>query len=277
MTGPAKATSCRRGLVVVALVTTLAAPDAVAQTRSSSFLGLTGGSTDAPDFWEGRTNYRLFPRPKGEVKAVMLFARFPDAESAESTQDLFKRLVPESAAFFKRASYGQMTLTVDARHKWVSMAEASTSGRYDGNKWDTHKEYIEEVVRKTGRDVDFSKYEIVYIVGSKNKGTPKSPTWLARPGRGIGTGSAEIRHAVTFGNDIREFANWSWQTLAHETGHVFGLPDLYSFTPGTSRYKDIQKYVGFWDVMGWQAPGSEYLAWHRSRYWADQAGRTRSA
>ena len=67
---------------------------------------------------------------------------------------------------------------------------------------------------------------------------------------------------MTFGNDIRG-PNWGWQALAHETGHVFGLPDLYSYKPGTGRYKDNQKYVGFWDLMGWPGAGSEYLAWHK--------------
>src|SRR5262249_31887037 len=106
------------------------------------------------------------------------------------------------------------------------------------------------------------KYDIVYVVGSKNKGTPISPTWLARPGTGIRVGMAEIRHAVTFGNDIRN-RNWGWQTLAHETGHVFGLPDLYNYKQDTLRHKDMQRHVGCWDVMGNQQAGSEYLAWHK--------------
>ena len=117
-------------------------------------------------------------------------------------------------------------------------------------------------MRKTGTNVDFSKYGIVYIVGSRNKGTPNSPTWLAPAGRGVRSGNAEIRHAVTFGNDVRNW-NWGWQTLAHETGHVFGLPDLYNHKVDTDRYKDIQRHVGCWDLMGCQMAGSEYLAWHK--------------
>src|SRR5262249_16924785 len=157
------------------------------------------------------------------IRAIMLFARFPDAEGEESTRDLYDRLVPEGAAFFKRASYGQMTLTVDIRHRWIAMDRPSTWEGYDQSKWDTHKAYVAEVVRKAGKDVDFGKYDIVYVVGSRNKGTPISPTWRAPVGRGIRAGNAEIRHAVTFGNDARD-RNWGWQTLTHETGHVFGLP-----------------------------------------------------
>jgi len=213
----------RYGLIVLVVATRFLATEAIAQTREGSFLGLTPGSGAAPEFWEGRTDYRLFLRPKGVVRAIMLFARFPDAETEEKTHDLYDWLVPEGVAYFNRASYGELTLTVDAHHRWVLMDNASTSGRYDGSKWETHKAYIAEVVRKTTTEVDFSKYKIVYIVASKNKGTPKSPTWRAWPGKGIRAGATEIRHAVTFGNDIREYANWGWQTLAHETGHKVSL------------------------------------------------------
>jgi M6 family metalloprotease-like protein len=153
-----------------------------------------------------------------------------------------------------------MSLTVDAHHRWIAMDQPST--RYDCTKWETHKAYIAEVVRKTGKDVDFSKYKIVYIVGSKNEGTPISPTWRAWPGDGVRAGAADVRHAVTFGNDCRN-VNHGWKTLAHETGHAFGLPDLYDFHPGSKVHKDIYHYVGCWDLMSWHPSSSGYLAWHK--------------
>lgn len=252
----------RIGPALLALAAGLLTAGAAAQTRRPSFLGLTIPPGRAPDFWEGPTDYRLLLRPKGEIRAIMLFARFPDAEAEESTRDLYNRLIPEGAAFFKRASYGEMSLTVDVRHRWIPMDRPSTSTSYDQGRFATHRTYVAEVVHKADRDIDFAKYDIIYIVGSRNKGTPKSPTWLARPGDGIRAGTAEIRHAVTFGNDCRN-PNWGWHTLAHETGHVFGLPDLYNHNVDTPRYKDFQRHVGCWDLMGNQQTGSEYLAWHK--------------
>jgi hypothetical protein len=61
-----------RGMVVLAVLATLTATDAAAQSRDRAFLGLTAGSKDARNFWEGQTNYQVFPRPNGVVKAVML-------------------------------------------------------------------------------------------------------------------------------------------------------------------------------------------------------------
>ncbi len=249
MTSPFLDGPGRRPLAALIVLASLPTTGAAGQTRDDRFLGLTAPRGTAPDFWEGRTNYRLFLRPTGEIRAILLFARFPDAEGEESTRDLYDRLVPEGAAFFTRASYGQMTLKVDVRHRWIALDRPSTWAGYDQSNWDTHRSYVAEAVRKAGKDVDFGKYDIVYIVASKDWGTPKSPTWRAHPGRGIRAGDAEIRHAVTFGNDVRN-RNWGWQTLTLETGHVFGLPDLYPFKVDTSRCKDFHRYGGCWDVMG---------------------------
>src|SRR5262245_9243158 len=99
----------RTGLLPLILIAALPAPIAWAQRREGGLLGLTPGPGTPPDFWEGWTNYRLFLRPKGELKAIMLFARFPDAESEESTQDLYNRLVPGGVAYFQKASFGELS------------------------------------------------------------------------------------------------------------------------------------------------------------------------
>jgi M6 family metalloprotease-like protein len=193
----------------------------------------------------------------------MLFAHFSDTTADETPADLYQRLVPQAQDFFARASYGKMTLKVDSRQQWIAMDHPSTWPDYKTSEFHTQRTHIAEVIHKAAKDVDFRKYDIVYVVDSRSPGMPNSPTFGAAVGDGIPVQGVEIRHGVTFGNDCRG-ANWGWETLCHETGHIFGLPDLYSFD-FSQPYKGIQKYVGFWDLMGFQAVGSEYIAWQKRK------------
>jgi len=239
----------------------VAAAPAQTSPVSESFLGLT--APDPGGLWEGRTDYKRSVRPIGKLRAIMLFAHFPDTTVEETTTSLYERLAPEGIAFFDRASYGKMSLKIDTLPRWISMDHASTWPNYSCREFQSHKTYLSEVIRKAASGVDFTRYDFVYVVGSHSLGMPNSPTFGAPAGQGIQIQGTEICHAVTFGNDIRG-DRWGWQTLAHETGHMFSLPDLCSFNY-SQPYKGIQRYVGFWDLMGFQAIGSEYLAWQKRK------------
>lgn len=249
--------------LLVALLIGLFYFSASPASQAQSFLGLTAGTAHHNGFWEGKTDYAFALRPSGRIRAIMLFARFTDAKVEEAPKDLYARLAPEGMAFFTRASYGKVTLQIDSVPRWIAMDHPSTWPDYSAKMFGTQKIYLEEAIRKAAKEVDFKPYDIVYVVGSQGPGMPNSPTWGAAEGDGIVIRGKEIRHAVTFGNDCR-IDRWGWQTLCHETGHVFGLPDLYSFDY-SQPYKGIQKYVGFWDTMGYQALGSEYLAWQKRK------------
>jgi M6 family metalloprotease-like protein len=234
------------------------------RTKPVGFLGLTSKPGEGERLTEGKTDYNVALRPAGKLRAVMLFARFPDTTREETTQDLYKRLAPEGIAFMKRASYGKVKLTIEPIHRWIPMDHPSTWENYNQRTFEGHHGYIQEVAQKLAEDVDFRQYDIVYIVGSYSPGCPISPTFIALPEEAPKVNGALIRHAVTFGNDCR-LPRWGWQTLAHETGHLFGLPDLYSYDKPTGRYKDGLRHVGAWDLMSYQAVGQEYCAWHKHK------------
>jgi len=231
--------------------------------EAQSFLGLTAGMARHDGLWEGKTDYGFALRPIGRIRAIMLFAHFSDTKTEETPKDLVARLAPEGMAYFARASYGKMMLQIDSLPHWIPMEHPSTWPNYSAAGFESQKTYLDEIIRKAAKEIDFTPYDIVYVVGSQSPGMPNSPTWGAPEGDGITIRRKEIRHAVTFGNDCRG-DRWGWQTLCHETGHICGLPDLYSFD-FSGPYKNIQKYVGFWDMMGFQALGSEYLAWQKRK------------
>ena len=214
---------------------------------------------------EAYTDPSLFPRATGELRAVMLFARFPDAETEETTQELCDLLVPGAQEYYDHASYGRLTFTVGSLNRWIPMDAASTSSDYDCSRFETHKGYIGEAMRKADGDADSSRYDIVYAVGSRSPGVHNSPTLFAEPGDGIAINGAEIRHAVTFGNDVWN-EHSGWRVLIHETSHVLGLPDLYGYATSS-----VHEYVGGWDPMGLLTNGSDYLPWHKRKLgWLDE-------
>ena len=218
---------------------------------------------------EGPTNASLHPPGTGTLKAVMLFARFSDGDQEETMRSLHGILVPDAAAFYEASSYGRMTLEVTPHFQWYDMEGVSTDPGYDCSQHDTHKRYVQEVVEAADEHVDFAGYDVIYVVANKAPGVFNSPTFNAHGGGGFRADGNEIRHAVTFGNDVRG-EDWGWQTLVHETGHVLGLPDLYSYAPADKAYKSHHPHTGSWSPMGFQKHSRHYLAWHKRKLgWLD--------
>lgn len=211
---------------------------------------------------EGRTNLESHPAAIGTVRAIMLFAKFPDGTEDLTPRELYEHLVPQAINHFKENSNGKLNLEVDADYRWWPIAKPSTDESYNYRKFETHRAYVAEIVSTADLEIDFSKYAIVYVVANHAKGWAISPTLNCDKDHAILADGNKIRHAVTFGNDSRG-KNWGWQTLVHETGHIFGLPDLYNHIPIKRTSQNVHLFVGSWDPMGHQGTGADFLAWHK--------------
>jgi M6 family metalloprotease-like protein len=198
----------------------------------------------------------------------MIFVDFPDAAAAESTTSLYNLLVPAATQWYANSSYGRVSLDVSAVHSWFRMPKSATS--YDfarGLTYEKHRAYIADAVHAADASVDFSKYDLVYIVAADSPAISFSPTFNVFAGGGVAADGTEIRNAVTFGQDIR-FPRWGAHVFEHETGHIFGLPDLYDF----SRSTNFLEFVGGWDTLSWVEPGAEFVAWEKWKLgWLDPA------
>jgi M6 family metalloprotease-like protein len=245
---------CILAVILLSTLFVLSAPE------EKVILGLASPS----DGWrgEGLTNTERNLRAVGTVRAMMLFAMFPDSEEGKTPRKLYDQLVPSAVQFFEKSSYGQFDLIVDAHFEWLAMKKPSTHPGYDNSRYKTYKAYVTEVMAAADPEVDFSAYSIVYVVASKSPGNPISPPFLVAPGKGVRGDGHEIRYAVTFGNDSRN-RGWTWQTLVHETGHILGLPDLYSYDFQEGGRKSTFQFVGSWDPMSYQRPEADFLAWHK--------------
>ncbi|UYQ63420.1 M6 family metalloprotease domain-containing protein [Streptomyces peucetius] len=226
-------------------------PARPASASACALEGKTGWTDEGHD-----TDRNQFQPSTGTRHVLTLFVDFPDAPATGSTESYESQLAP-AAAWLKRASYGRLQMENTALRRWIRMPADSTSYGFErGLTFETHEKYVRDAIRAADPYADFARYDMIYVVPTKTAAAiPFSPTYLYDPATpGITADGKRLKWAVTFGQDM-----WRWghKVAAHETGHTFGLPDLYSFTG------DTHQYVGGWDVMGNIAgPAPQYLGWH---------------
>ncbi|MDV5145964.1 M6 family metalloprotease domain-containing protein [Streptomyces sp. SBC-4] len=222
-------------------------PCALPRTAAHHSLGL--------DTWNGS-----YPRPTRTLDAVMIFLSFPDAAPLTTPAELAADHFPATSEYFDRASYGRFDLRPHPRSEWTRMPQASSA--YDIRRdWDSGKRaaYLRDAVAAADADVDFSRYDVVYLVADPDApGVDSDATKVVNLERPLEIDGAEIKRVVT----VFERHPPDRNVLAHETGHVFDLPDLYH-RPADGK-GDWDTHVGDWDVMGSQfglAP--DLFGWHK--------------
>jgi len=223
---------------------------------------------------EGTTNAALPLRPTGPVRALMLFVDFPDLHSSESMSPLYDRLVKRSRAWYDEVSYGRVHLEVAPVNRWFRMPHNLGSyGLRDGINWHEHHDYMADAIGAADATVDFSSYQVVYIVAARGTGVDRSPAFQAYPGSGIQADGTEIRYGATFFQDTRSDARYAANVFIHETGHILGLPDLYGTSADpNANYWSMFRFAGGWDMMSWNDPGAHFLAWEKWKLgWLDPA------
>ncbi|MFE2620733.1 M6 family metalloprotease domain-containing protein [Streptomyces caelestis] len=224
-----------------------AAPCALTRTAAHHSEGL--------DTWNA-----AYPRPARSLDAVMVFLSFPDSRPLATPAELTADHFPATTRFFEQASYGRFTLRPHALRQWFRMPRPSTA--YDIQRdWTVARRsaYLRDALSVTDRHVDFSRYDIVYFVADPDApGVDSDATKVVNLDRPLRADGADIRRVVT----VFENHPPDRLVLAHETGHVFDLPDLYH-RPVDGK-GDWDTHVGDWDLMGSQfALAPDLFGWHK--------------
>ncbi|MFI7097127.1 M6 family metalloprotease domain-containing protein [Streptomyces lydicus] len=255
----------RRMRRVAAVITSLSALVATSivtgpATASEAALSCALGRTDAHhseglDSWNG-----AYTRPDRPLDAVMIYLSFRDSRPAASPQELSRDYFPATSTFFARASYGRFRLRPHVHRSWVKMPRTSVAYGIRRD-WDSARraDYLRDAVAAADPSVDFSRYDMVYFVADPDApGVDADATKVVNLDQPMHADGRDLRRFVT----VFEQSPPDRNVLAHETGHVFDLPDLYHRPQG--RKGDWDVHVGDWDLMGSQfglAP--DPFAWHK--------------
>ncbi|MFD3483398.1 M6 family metalloprotease domain-containing protein [Streptomyces sp. NPDC058665] len=224
-----------------------AGPCALPRTAAHHSLGL--------DTWNA-----AYPRPATTLDAVMVFLSFPDSEPRLDPAELVSDHFPATSRFFERASYGKFALRAHPRLRWIEMPRPSTDYAIRRD-WEPEMRttYLRDALAVADPVIDFSRYDLVYLVADPDApGVDSDATKVVNFDRPLTADGTDIERVVT----VFERHPPDRNVLAHETGHVFDLPDLYHRP--TDGKGDWDTHVGDWDVMGSQfglAP--DLFGWHK--------------
>ncbi|MFP3992204.1 M6 family metalloprotease domain-containing protein [Streptomyces sp. E11-3] len=201
-----------------------------------------------------------YPRPERSLDAVMIFLSFPDSAPRATPDELTADYFPATGQFFQRSSYGRFALHPQLLRRWIEMPDDSVSYEIQRD-WAPAKRsaYLRDAIAAADPSVDFGQYDIVYLVADPDApGVDSDATKVVNFDRPMRADGTDIRRIVT----VFERHPPDRNVLAHETGHVFDLPDLYH-RPVDGK-GDWDTHVGDWDLMGSQfglAP--DFFGWHK--------------
>ncbi|KAA0930729.1 M6 family metalloprotease domain-containing protein, partial [Streptomyces apricus] len=246
---------------VLTSLTALAATSLIAPTAAVPLSMPCALKRTAAHHSEGLDTWNAaYPRPLRRLDAVMVFLSFPDAEPLTRPADLTADYFPATSHFFAQASYGKFRLRPHPLREWIRMPRASTAYAMQRD-WHAaaRSAYLRDALAAADGRVDFSRYDVVYFVADPDApGVDSDATKVVNLDVPLRADGADIRRVVT----VFEKHPPDRLVLAHETGHVFDLPDLYH-RPVDGK-GDWDTHVGDWDLMGSQfglAP--DLFGWHK--------------
>ena len=207
-----------------------------------------------------KREYRL--PSEGRINALIIPVDFPDVPGQGDPEELFRVMTDESARFFYSQSDGRVQFNFQSLDTWLRAPFKSDAYRLGSWNQGDPGGYFSAVLALADPLVDYSLFDVVYVLSPKE--TPAisiayGPAFPSMPGdEPMMTNEGLVRNGTISGADSwQNFPGAGWKWMTHETGHLFGLHDLYTVSkPGT---------YGSWDLMSlnWSTAAIAINAWNR--------------
>ena len=197
----------------------------------------------------------------GTIKALIVPVDFADVVGQRPPAEEFTPMTDGQNDFYYKMSGNKVKFEYQVLKNWVRMPVSSTFHKMGTwNQGDPYS-YWKMALETADPLVDYSQFDVVYVL------SPREIPWAsiaygpAGPlnSAGISTDDGPVTNITLSGADawqnVSRGTPWRW--ISHETGHLFGLHDLY-VNPGDAVY-------GTWDLMSnnWAVGAIEINAWNR--------------
>jgi M6 family metalloprotease-like protein len=209
-----------------------------------------------------------FPRPenrlpnKGTLNFKVLFAKSSGSTVAneKSAEDLYKKLQPEIvSSFYNQVSNGSVQkIQFEPYYSWIEFDKLESLKDAAGDEiklveaeWRT---FVSKTLETAEPQIDFTKSDGVMIILDPNSS-------YLRLGYGLTdeytVDGKKLSSVVLLGRAYVQVGLRSPYLVIHELGHLFGLPDLYSFQDSTDT-------ADYFSIMNKAAVGGiGYFSWEK--------------
>jgi M6 family metalloprotease-like protein len=197
----------------------------------------------------------------GIIRALIVPVDFSDVVGQRPPFEEFTPMTDGMNDFYYKMSGNKVKFDYQVLKDWVRMPVSSTFHKLGTWGEGDAFAYWKLALETADPLVDYSQFDVVYILSPREIPWGSIAYGPAGPlnSSGIATDDGPVTNITLSGADAwQSLAKGSaWRWISHETGHLFGLHDLY-VSPGAAVY-------GAWDLMSnnWSTTAVEINAWNR--------------